>query len=395
MSKTDYLRQRGLSETLAKQFGLGYDPVFSQSTGGSVWKALIIPTGDGSFLARNTDPHADQKNRIRKYGASPLFNADALWQTEQSIFVVEGEFDALSVAEVGGKAVALGSVVNYRRFLTLMENRRPGCCLLIALDKDASGLQTSEKICERLEELCISYYRVDLCGGCKDPNEALIADRDTFAQAVSAAKNSEKEAAKVAKQAYLQNSVSCHLQSFIAGIADSVNTPYLPTGFDQLDACFDGGLFEGLYLLGGISSLGKTSFVIQIADQLAMQGQDVLFFSLEMARSEIMAKSISRLSLLGCLKNSIAVSNAKTARGITTGARWSDYTSLEKEVIQSAIQQYGTFTDSLYISEGVVDIGAGEIRRTVQTHLDCTGSRPVVFVDYIQILAPPERACHR
>lgn len=49
--------------------------------------------------------------------------------------------------------------------------------------------------------------------------------------------------------------------------------------------------------MGAISSLGKTTLILQIADQIAQNGKDVLIFSLEMAKAELMAKSISRHTL--------------------------------------------------------------------------------------------------
>jgi len=52
------------------------------------------------------------------------------------------------------------------------------------------------------------------------------------------------------REAYLSTSAAHYLQSFIDGIADSVNTPYIPTGFTKLDAELDGGLYEGLYIVG-------------------------------------------------------------------------------------------------------------------------------------------------
>ena len=48
--------------------------------------------------------------------------------------------------------------------------------------------------------------------------------------------------------------------------------------FEGLDDLLEGGLYEGLYCVGAISSLGKTTFVTQIADQIAAQGTDVLIF---------------------------------------------------------------------------------------------------------------------
>ena len=174
------------------------------------------------------------------------------------------------------------------------------------------------------------------------------------------------------------------------GIADSVNTPYIPTGFNKLDDIFDGGLYEGLYIVGAISSLGKTTFITQIADQIAQNGTDVLIFSLEMARTELMSKSISRHTLQEVLNNGGDMRNAKTARGITTGKKYERYSNTEMELITSAIKTYADYASRIYISEGIGDIGAAEIRDAVRKHIAFTGNTPVVVIDYLQILAPAD-----
>jgi replicative DNA helicase len=56
-----------------------------------------------------------------------------------------------------------------------------------------------------------------------------------------------------------------------------------------------GGLRTGsLIILGGIPSLGKTTLALNIANNVAETGRDVLFFSLEMSRVELELKSVSR-----------------------------------------------------------------------------------------------------
>ncbi len=51
-------------------------------------------------------------------------------------------------------------------------------------------------------------------------------------------------------------------------------------------------LYPGLYVLGAISSLGKTTFCGQMADQLAFVGEHVLYFSLEQTRLELVTKGL-------------------------------------------------------------------------------------------------------
>ena len=87
------------------------------------------------------------------------------------------------------------------------------------------------------------------------------------------------------------------LQDLLADV-ETAQQGYLPiwaTGFTELDELLDGGFLGGnLILLGAISSLGKTTFALQIAENIASAGKDVLIFSLEMSKNELNAKSISR-----------------------------------------------------------------------------------------------------
>ena len=140
--------------------------------------------------------------------------------------------------------------------------------------------------------------------------------------------------------------------------------------------------------MGAISSLGKTTLVTQIADQVASKGHDVLIFSLEMARSEIMAKSISRHTIMEVLQTGKDTKNAKTARGITAGVRYANYNDTEKELIKNAVTAYSGYAKHIYITEGVGDVGVQQVRETVEKHTRYTGNTPLVIVDYLQILAP-------
>lgn len=193
---------------------------------------------------------------------------------------------------------------------------------------------------------------------------------------------------KTGKELYFQTSAAAYLQSFINEIADNVNTPCISTGFNNLDNALDGGFYEGLYFIGAVSSLGKTTFITQIGDQIAKSGEDVLIFSLEMSKFELMAKSISRNTFINVQKNKDKLQNAKTARGITVGKRYQYYDKEEKRLICNSIKDYKKYAENIYITEGVGSIGAEQIRKKIKKHINITGRKPVVIVDYLQILAP-------
>lgn len=89
------------------------------------------------------------------------------------------------------------------------------------------------------------------------------------------------------------------LQDYLSYIQDDTQVKKIRTGFDKLDNLLNGGLPNGLITLSAIPSLGKTTFALQVADNMAsMENTKVLFFSLEMSRFDIISKSLSRLSYL-------------------------------------------------------------------------------------------------
>jgi replicative DNA helicase len=392
IGETDYPQRRGLGPAVVNRFRLGYAPEWRspKTPNAPTSPRLIIPTSRYSYLARDTRlALTEEQGRYskQKAGTVRIFNERALGG-QRPVIVVEGEIDALSVMEVGGEAIALGSVANRRKLLDLLKGRPPARPLIIALDNDGSGARAAQELEEGLRGLGLPFYRVNLAGAHKDPNDALLADREAFAAAVAAAERLEDEAREAARQEYLRTAASYHLKGFVDGINASVNTPYISTGFDKLDRVLDGGLYEGLYTFGAITSLGKTTFMTQVADSIAEAGQDVLMVSLEMGRTELMAKSISRQTLRLALAHNLELRNAKTTRGITTGKLYAGYSKEEKELINKAILAYEPYASRIFISEGLGDIGADQVRAMVETHVTHTGAPPVVFIDYLQILAP-------
>lgn len=396
IEKTSY--HRGISLETLNRFKIGYVENWRhpKAPNAPASPRLIIPTSKESYLARDTRENIPEEQKPyskSKVGSIHIFNAKALQTATKPIFIVEGELDALSIIEVGGEAVALGTTTKVKSLLELLKTTKPEQPLIISLDNDEAGEKAYKELSEGLQGLSIPFYRLNPAGEHKDANEALQNDREALKQAVEEAEHIQDEAEQAQREAYLNTSTAYYLQSFIDGIADSVNTPYIPTGFKRLDAVLDGGLYEGLYIVGAISSLGKTTLITQITDQIAQAGQDVLIFSLEMARTEIMAKSISRHTLQQVLNNGGDIRNAKTTRGITTGKRYESYSKAERELINGAIVAYSQYANHIYISEGIGDIGVEQIRETVKQHILFTGNTPVVVIDYLQILAPySERA---
>lgn len=393
IAKTSY--HRGLTLETLNRFKLGYVESWTHPKAPQAPPSprLIIPTSKHSYLARDTrdnlTPEQAQYAKS-KVGKVRIFNSKALYTASKPVFIVEGELDALSIIDVGGEAVALGSTANRRALLTMLESQRPAQPLIIAMDNDEAGSKANRELAEGLERLKITFYRLDIAQPYKDANEALNADRDAFRAAVEQAENIEAETLEAEREQLRREAAVYSLPDFIKKIEQSKRASFIPTGFSSLDDLLDGGLYAGLYVVGAISSLGKTTFCLQIADQIAQSGQDVLIFSLEMARDELIAKSVSRLTLLEDMRQNGSTAHAKTTRGIMTGTRYADYSQTEKSLIQASVTAYGNYAKNIYITEGMGNVGVEDIRDKVQKHIKITGKAPVVLIDYLQIIAPAD-----
>jgi replicative DNA helicase len=191
-------------------------------------------------------------------------------------------------------------------------------------------------------------------------------------------KNSMNELTKATlnKPATKVEPVINYLSQFIEDIEKEKHKKVIRTGFLQLDKKMGGGLFSGLYTLGAISSLGKTTFALQIADHIA-KDNDVLFFSLEMSKFELVAKSLSRELFKVAPKKTLNVGTRAIMQGEISGL---------KEEFTTALGQYEKSAERLTIIEGNFDTDVDAVRKIIESHIKNTGNKPVIFIDYLQIL---------
>lgn len=360
---------------------------------------LIIPTSKESYLARDTrSTLTDEQKQFSKMkvGTTHLFNMQAFEQDTQPVFLTEGEIDCMSLVDLGAEAAALGSTSMIDRFVQHINQLPPmKQPIILALDNDNAGKKATEELSEQLKTSGIPFLTAELYGQWKDGNERLLNDRDglknailkVLQEAATAAAGIEEQHEQDRATYIEENSNVIALQNFLDEIANS-NTKKYPTGFDSLDKALDGGLYPGLYLVGAISSLGKTTLVMQIADYIASEGTDVLIFSLEMSKYELIAKSISRHTLGVCEALDYRAEYAATVRDILDRSRYARFTEKKLEFIRTSIDEYGSYCDHLFINESIGETGIREILAKVNEHVAATGNKPMVIVDYIQILAP-------
>lgn len=415
VGKTDYYTQRGLEKDTIERFNLGY---LTAETIAEYKEACSLPNyiisgdiiipyskGGGYWIARDTQttPNKKRADNFMKWkkpktetaGKEPVYNESELDRdSKEPIFITEAPLDSISIMQAGGAAIAIGGTGQDKIEAAL--DSRPGLTrsFIIAFDnpkQDTAGATATEKLKATLEARGIKYITFAFPDGIKDSNAYLMANKGGFNKAVkehieTAKKAAESERERIAAE-YNKDSAAERLINFIADMK-TVNTPATSTGFKKLDSVLDGGLYEGLYIIGAVSSLGKTTLILQMADQIAQSGADVLIFSLEMAAAELMAKSISRETLLYCRKKGIDTKNAKTVRDITDHSRHNRYSQTEKTIINEAITTYRGYAGNIVIKQGLGDMGVKEIKETIKQHKAARGKTPIIIIDYLQILAP-------
>lgn len=389
IAETDYMTKRGISEKTLKRFHIGYDPnwKYPGRPNNKPEPRIIIPLSEYSYTARTLKNESTAK--YIKVGDNELLNTDALFDYTQPCFITEGEINALSIIEVGYNACALGSANNISKLENALKEKTP-THLILYLDSDKAGQECDTKLQSQLSALGVAY--TSITGehtDDNDPNDFLVRSKGDFIEYLAKAQEKAKQALETEKNDYIRaNNAAGYVDDFLSDIDNRAKTPCTPTGFRQFDKVLDGGFYEGLYILGAISSAGKTTFALQVADQIAKSGQDVLFYSLEQSRHELIGKSLSRETAL--ISEQWGVNKAKKYRDITNPERHKNFEADDFEIMAQAISRYKEKAQHLYIFEGLGDIGVKDIRETVERHIRATGNTPIIFIDYLQIMKAPD-----
>ena len=172
----------------------------------------------------------------------------------------------------------------------------------------------------------------------------------------------------------------------------TIATQRVSTGFPELDRSLNGGLANGLYVLGAVPGLGKSTLALQIAYNLSSQGIPVLYFALEMNRAWITAKSLCRADFMNGHRPGIRAADLLDARKAQSFSRE------EWEHINQAREQIEREGTNLYLYEQGPNLThIGHIQELIQAfqedHRDRYKGLPLmVVVDYLQILAPRDTA---
>lgn len=166
----------------------------------------------------------------------------------------------------------------------------------------------------------------------------------------------------------------------------------IQTGFENLDG-YTGGIDPALYVIGAGTGLGKTTFCLQIADNIAASGRDVIYIALEQTPFELATKSISRLAAQISGMKTTEDGNIITSKKIRKKAVSDEMAAIYEQAKERYSREIAPHMNIIHFP---FHTGATQIIEAVERWREnrktYTGAEalPVVFVDYLQVLDAPE-----
>ena len=252
--------------------------------------------------------------------------------------------------------------MGYRQVLDALGDLRPR--FLVAFDHDARGMQAAERFVQDYAAMGGAAEIVDLSGPYKDPNERLMHDPDGLQAAVDRACAGQAAACAFPQ---IQQYMDTQFFEELSGRAESGGCL---TGFSGIDRGL-GGLTPGLYILGGVPSVGKTTLLGQMAVNFAQQGQSVLFLSYEQSPFEFTCKTLARLSYL---TQPQAFSSAELLHGLCDARVREMAEVYRKQAVDLCVLKVRDTAEQL----------SERMRRFAADR-----AHPVILVDYLQVIPGP------
>lgn len=396
-----YLKGRGISLGQARAWGFGYDPEAGgakDASGNWCRRGRIVMPWKGApwyYVARSIAPDVKSgkyhKPSTEEVGPQPLYNPEALSGVGIPV-VVEGVLDALAVEECGFPAVALGGT-SHREAFTAITSRGYDGPIVLLFDNDKTGEKAAGEAEPEARRKGLFPYRANLgkFTECKDAFEVYTQDVNALKTALAYFREAARDAAAKEAQDAADKAGDTLNEQDPAQIAAAIfarqgEKEPTPTGFHELDRAINGGLRDGLTILGAVSSAGKTTLLNQIADYIAAHGRPVLFVSCEQSARELVSKSLSRMM---------------AQRGYRDVTQWEmsgkyrdNWPDDKTEALLQAVEEYSdNVAPNLTIMQADEQPTVEAIKAKAAAIEAEKGQPPCIFVDYLQLLAPKnERA---
>ena len=249
--------ERGLSLDTIKHFNLGYDKV-RDAISIPLYKRGILQAIKYRFIE-----DSEKRYDYEKGGQNWIYNEEGIDYARKSggVVIVEGEFDCMSVWQSGIKNV-VSPASGKDSYGVWIEQLDTIPKILIAYDNDTAGKSTAIKMSERLGTA--KCYEVVYPDNVVDANDYFKKyNIDNF-----------KELAKKATPFYKYE---------FKGIGDIIDSLRREQEEKIILSCIPNVKFEKdcLAVISGSTNVGKTSYILNIADELTRKGIPTLVLPFE------------------------------------------------------------------------------------------------------------------
>lgn len=170
----------------------------------------------------------------------------------------------------------------------------------------------------------------------------------------------------------------------------------IKTGFSDLDQVLGGGIpMESITGVSGAPSVGKSTFALQMAEQIAEQGYYVLYFSYEMSSIQVGSKSVARKYFI---KNNKDQDTSISGLSLINNQFWDNpessmYLSDEQwKMSEEIAEELEQVNNKLFFIDCTLNpYTIDEIHATVSNWTEIYGKiqRPVIIIDYLHMIKPP------
>lgn len=183
-----------------------------------------------------------------------------------------------------------------------------------------------------------------------------------------------------------------YMDEFLADIDNKDKNKPVPTGYELLDKALDGGIYSDLYIFGGGTGSGKTTFALNIAMNMAMENHHVLIIALEMSQKELFAKMISSDSYSWCELQGLKPERySQSTRNILKGGKFNESPE-DRYIREQSIKRFASdIAPNIFIDESLGKCTIKTIKKAVDTHIRHTGVKPIVFLDYLQVMSHEDK----
>ena len=147
------------------------------------------------------------------------------------------------------------------------------------------------------------------------------------------------------------------------------NLKHYPTQHQSLDTLIEGLVDTRLYIIAARPGVGKTSYILDIASNIAATGKPVLFVSLEMEKRELIKRLIS---------TKVEIQAQEIAETYKHG--------LDDPMFIKINQVTGELADYPLIIQDDPTTNFPNIRAAYHQITETCGVKPIIIIDYLQLI---------